>query len=243
MLHALLVLTVLATSTLSGILGMAGGMILMAILASTLSVAAAMLLHGAVQLTSNGSRAWFLRRHVRWAILPWYALGAAVVLAAFAWLLLVPPPGIVLILVGGLSLLGRLLGKSAGLDVSKPATAVACGGVVTAAQLLAGASGPLLDVFYLHSPLSRHEVVASKAITQALGHVLKIVYYGGIVGVSGNLPPVFVGLCIAAALVGTRLGTWLLDRLDDSVFRRWSGYVITGIAVWCVLQGLYLLMM
>ena len=59
------------------VLGMAGGMILMAILVAVLPVATAMMLHGAVQSFSNGSRAWFLRRHVRWDILPWYAVGAA----------------------------------------------------------------------------------------------------------------------------------------------------------------------
>ena len=45
------------------------------------------------------------------------------------------------------------------------------GVVVSATQLLAGASGPLLDVFYLNTPLNRYQVIASKAITQTLGHV------------------------------------------------------------------------
>jgi uncharacterized membrane protein YfcA len=61
-LSALLLVSVLLTSILSGILGMAGGMILMAILVSTVSVATAMMIHGVVQATSNGSRAWFYDR-------------------------------------------------------------------------------------------------------------------------------------------------------------------------------------
>ncbi len=76
--------------------------------------------------------------------------------------------------------------KLNGLDVTHPATAVVCGTAVTAAQLFAGASGPLLDFFYLHARLDRYQVVANKALTQTIGHVLKLVYYGGVIGVSGD---------------------------------------------------------
>ena len=83
MLYSGLLIAILGTAILSGILGMAGGMILMAILASTVSVASAMMLHGAVQLTSNGSRAWFLREHIQWQIFPAYAVGTAAALGLF----------------------------------------------------------------------------------------------------------------------------------------------------------------
>lgn len=238
MLTAFLLIAAFATSVLSGILGMAGGMILMAILASTLPVAAAMILHGAVQLTANGSRAWFLRSHVEWQVLPWYAAGAGVVLAAFLLLVLVPDAGLVLLLIGLLSLLGRFSGKIARLDITRPPTAVACGAIVTAAQLLAGASGPILDVFYLHSPLSRHAVVANKAVTQAFGHLLKIGYYGSVAGLADDLPIWFIAAAMAMAVAGTRVGTRLLDRVDDAGFRRWSGHAITLIALVCVIEGL-----
>ncbi len=250
MLYAFLILIVFVTSTLSGVLGMAGGMILMAVLAMTLPIAAAMMLHGAVQLTANGSRAWFLREHVQWTVLPWYALGALSVLGAFTALLLVPNAGVVLVLIGLLSLGARFSSRFARLDITRPGTAIACGIIVTTAQLLAGASGPLLDVFYLNSALSRHAVVANKALTQALGHTIKIVYYGLVVGILGSaterafsdvLPPVFVAIALGAALLGTRSGTRLLDHINEERFRYWSGIIITGIAVICVFQGAWIL--
>mgnify|MGYP000308054167 CR=1 FL=1 len=241
MLYVFLIFVVLVTSTLSGVLGMAGGMILMAVLATTLPVAAAMMLHGAVQLTANGSRAWFLREHIQWTVLPWYALGALSVLTAFTALVLVPDAGLVLLLIGLLSLGARFSSRFATLDITKPGTAVACGVIVTAAQLLAGASGPLLDVFYLNSTLSRHAVVANKALTQALGHTIKIVYYGLVVGLTDVLPPVFVAIALAGALLGTRAGTQLLDHINETRFRYWSGMIISGIAVVCVIQGAWLL--
>lgn len=235
--HALILASVFATAVLSGILGMAGGMILMAVLVSTVSVSAAMMIHGAVQATSNGSRTWFLRQHVQWRILPPYVVGAAIALCAFTALTLVPDAGVVLILVGAMPFLARLTPRLGALDMNHAPTAVLCGAVVTAAQLLAGASGPLLDMFYLNSTLTRHQVVASKAITQTLGHLLKLVYYGLIIGVTEHVPLWLYAVAMALAVAGTRVGTRLLDHVPEHYFRRVSGWVILGIAGVCVLQG------
>ena len=239
---------VLATSVISGMLGMAGGMILMAVLVALVSVASAMMIHGAVQATSNGSRAWFLRQHIQWRILPPYIAGAAIAFGAFTLLAIVPPAGLILLVIGLFPWLGRILPSTVRLNVANPATAVTCGGVVTGAQLLAGVSGPLLDVFYLNSPLSRQAVVATKAVTQTLGHVLKLVYYGGVVGVAaqhlrvaelsaGGTAALYV-LAIVTAIVGARIGTRLLDRWNDARFRQVSAWVILGIATVCIVQGM-----
>jgi uncharacterized protein len=235
--NLLILVSVLLTAVLSGILGMAGGMILMAILVALLSVPAAMVLHGAVQALSNGSRAVFLWRHVQWRVLPPYAAGAASAVAAFAAVGLVPDPGLVLLLVGAMPFLARATPRLQALDMRNPLTAAACGVVVTVAQLLAGASGPLLDMFYLNSTLSRHQVVASKAITQTLGHLIKLLYYGVLIGAAGELPVWIYAVAMATAVAGTRVGTRLLDRLADDAFRRVSGWVILAIGAACMAQG------
>ena len=237
MLEGIILLSVLATSVLSGILGMAGGMILMAILVSTLSVGAAMMLHGAVQAMANGSRAWFLRGHVQWRILPAYAVGALAVLALFIALALVPDANLILMIVGIFPWVARVVPRLSGLDITHLPTACACGVVVTAAQLFAGASGPLLDVFYLNTRLNRFEVIASKAFTQAAGHILKVIYYGLVIGVTDSVPGWLYAVAIATAVLGTRLGTRLLERVSDDRFRRISGQVILAIAAVCFVKG------
>lgn len=242
MLPLAILVSVFVTALLSGILGMAGGMILMAILVLVMPVSTAMILHGAVQATSNGSRAWFLRQHVQWHILLPYSAGAAIAVGAFAALALVPNAGLVLLLVGAMPFLARLTPRLAGLDMNHRPTAVGCGVLVTAAQLLAGASGPLLDMFYLNSTLNRHQVVASKAITQTLGHLLKIGYYGAVIGSADGLPLWLYAAAMATAVAGTRVGTRLLDRLADQTFRRVSGWVILAIAAACLMQGVRMLL-
>ena len=81
---AAIAITVLATSFISGILGMAGGMILMAVLLALLPLPAAMMLHGITQLASNGWRAWLWRSHIEMAIFRGYALGSFAALVLFA---------------------------------------------------------------------------------------------------------------------------------------------------------------
>lgn len=234
-----ILISVVLTSALSGVLGMAGGMILMAILVMLLPVAQAMVLHGVTQGMANGLRAWIHRKHIVWKPMLPYAVGAFLALLAFTAMTVLPSANVVMLLVGFFPWIGRLVPQFKNLDVTKPQTAISCGLLVTTAQLLAGASGPLLDVFYLNTTMTRHQVIASKALTQTLGHLIKIGYYGFVFGAAtvGNYG-VFVG-CMLSAVIGTQLGTRLLDRLSDTQFRRISGYVIQAIGAACILRGGY----
>ena len=54
-----ILVTTLVTSFISGIFGMAGGIILMAVLVALVSVATAMVVHGGIQMFANGYRAGF----------------------------------------------------------------------------------------------------------------------------------------------------------------------------------------
>ena len=212
----------------------------MGVLVLLLPVATAMIVHGAVQAASNGARCLFLRKHVQWGIVPPYAAGAALVVAGFAAATLVPEPGVVLMLVGALPWLARATPRFAALDIRRPATAFSCGIVVTAAQLFAGASGPLLDAFYLNTTLDRFQVVASKAFTQTLGHLAKVGYYGFLVGGAGidvDVPGWLLALACLVAVAGARIGTRLLARLQDHRFRRISGQVILALGAACVVRG------
>jgi len=57
----------------------------MGIIASLMSVSAAMVVHGIVQSVSNGSRSVILRKHIRWDILVWQLLGALPAIGIMIW--------------------------------------------------------------------------------------------------------------------------------------------------------------
>ena len=69
---AVLCLVVTGTSLLSGIFGMAGGMILVGFLLAVLPVPEAMMLHGVTQLASNGWRGLLWWRYVRLSAAAFY---------------------------------------------------------------------------------------------------------------------------------------------------------------------------
>ena len=65
----LILISTFATAFLSSIFGMLGGLILMGVLISFLPVGPAMVLHGLIQATSNGYRAWINRKDINWKII------------------------------------------------------------------------------------------------------------------------------------------------------------------------------
>ena len=65
---------VFLTATLSSIVGMAGGMTLLAVMLQWLDPLIVLPLHGAIQLVSNGSRTLIQREHVDWSVVWRFAL-------------------------------------------------------------------------------------------------------------------------------------------------------------------------
>src|SRR5882672_10303574 len=96
----ILAVSAVVTSFISGILGMAGGMILMGILLAMMPLPAAMMLHGVTQLASNAWRALLWRDEVVWKVFRGYAYGALAALAFFAAVQLVVSKPISLIVMG-----------------------------------------------------------------------------------------------------------------------------------------------
>jgi hypothetical protein len=133
-------------------------------------------------------------------------------------------------------------GDSLAPDLARRGHDYGCGAICTVLQLLAGVSGPILDVFFVRSKLGRHGLVATKAAVQLLGHGLKVVYFGHLL-VSGNetVSPVAVIVAIPLAVAGTHLSRFVLDLISEAQFRTWSRYVIGAVSTIYLIQGVVLL--
>src|SRR5919112_3461044 len=106
---AALAIVVFATAFLSGIFGLAGGLILMGALLLFLPVTTAMVLHATTQIASNGSRAFLLRKHNDYGIFARYMMGAAAAFALFAAIRFVPDRALVYIVLGIMPFVGFVL--------------------------------------------------------------------------------------------------------------------------------------
>jgi uncharacterized membrane protein YfcA len=230
---------VLATSFLSGVVGMAGGMILMGVLLAFLSVPSAMVLHGITQAASNGWRAFLWRAYVDWAILARYAIGSLVALVLFALVQFVPERALVLIALGLLPFAAMAVPARIAPRADRPLGAEISGFVSTALQLVSGVSGPALDIFFVRTELDRRRVVATKAVCQVSTHLIKLLYFGTLV--SANLDEIgspVMAISVVLALTGTTLSRTLLERLTDVQFRAWTQRIVMGVGMVYLVQGL-----
>ena len=241
---AILAVSAVVTSFVSGILGMAGGMILMGILLAMMPVPAAMMLHGVTQLASNAWRALLWRKALDWKVFRGYVVGALVATAAFAALQLVVSKPIALIVMGLTPFISLALPEKLHLNVERRGHPFACGAVCSALSLTAGVSGPILDVFFVRSRMSRQAVVATKAMTQSFSHFLKIVYFGGIVVSAdrGAIDPWLGGMMVLLAFAGTTLAAPVLKRMDDASFRFWTRWTVIVLGLFYLGSGVALLL-
>lgn len=240
----LILIAATITACISGIFGMAGGMIFMGVIATIMGVAEAMVVHGAVQSVSNSSRAYFLKSDIRWDILGYTFLGALPAIAALAMLSFIPSKPVLFIVLG---LLPFILWLPKGVfkgDAAKPLHAVLCGAMVMGLNLSAGVAGPALDFFYVKTELSRKEIVATKAVTMFASHIVKIFYFGipliAAVGLT-TLPPFWVFIAAIPCIIGgTFIGTRILNRLSDVGFKNYTKYLVTLIGIVYLWRGMNL---
>lgn len=233
--------TVVATSFLSGIFGMAGGMILLGVLLVFLDVPPAMVLFGAIQAVANGWRAVLWRRHARWDIIWRYALGTAVTFAALRSVAFIPDKALVYLVVGTLPFAVYALPTRLAPDITRPWMPQIGGFAIMFVQLVGGAAGHLLDQLFQASPLDRKAVVATKAVSQTIQHFFRIAYFGSFahafeVDLSGWFFLVFVVLSV----LGTTLAARVLERMTDIGFRLWSRRIVIAIGMIYIARGLWL---
>ena len=229
---------VLATSFLAGVLGMAGGMILMGVLLVFLPVPTAMVLHAVTQMSSNGWRALLWARYIAWPILGRYAVGLAVALAGFGLVRFVPDRALVLLLLGITPFIVVLVPERFALRADRRGGAELCGLVFTALQLLSGVSRPTLHIFFVRTAMDRRAVVATKAACQGVTPLSRLIYFGGLAGTGDDLGWLVLALTVVTAIAGTSLSRAVLERMTDVQFRVWTQRLVMGIGAVYVVQAI-----
>ena len=240
----IIVVASFATAFLSSIFGMLGGLILMGILVSLIQVGPAMILHGLIQMTSNGYRAWLNQKDINWKIIGTLFLGNIIAMATLFFIAFVPDRITVLFALGILPYIAWAMPNNLAFDVTKTPIGILAGMVFVGTNLLAGVGGPLLDVFFQRVEMTRHQVVATKAVAQFLGHVSKVIFFGGLaVTSSAENWPVFWLLITAmiVSVIGTTLGKKVLDRINDKTFFSWTQRIMLTVGAVMIARAIYLI--
>ncbi|WP_073277205.1 sulfite exporter TauE/SafE family protein [Microbulbifer donghaiensis] len=215
---ALLLAACIVSAFISAVTGGAGGVLMFAALNTAIPLRMLVPIHGAVQLINNLARIYYVREFIRWDLcVPFFVgctLGAAAMtlgLASLSWQQL------------PMALLALLIFYTVFKPKKLPEIRLAARnyfwvGLATGTLgILAGAVDPLLAAFFVRKDLSPKEVVANKSVMQAWCHALKIpafIFLG--FAFSDHLGLIL--LLTLAAVIGTRVGVALLNKLDSDLF-------------------------
>lgn len=237
----LIVSAAFLTSILSGIFGMAGGLIFMGLLAWLLPVVVALALHGLIQFVSNLWRVILHRAYVAWPVLLWFGMGAAAAIGFFSLVFFTPTKFYVFLGLGLLPILVWLPERWVRLDASNRWHSLGGGFLSTGLSLVSGVSGPVTDLLFIRTRLVRHEVVATKAAMQAIGHASKVVVYGGILLSASARESVSLsasGIAILASMAGIMVGGAVLDRISEAHFRTGRRWIVTFVGLAFLVQAI-----
>ena len=230
----LLGFAVVATSVVSGVVGMAGGMLLLSIMLLRLEPVVAIPIHAAIQLVSNASRAWFQRKHVAWRPVLLFALPLLPASFLGVYVLRVLPEAVALIAVAAF-VIGSLWFPSLFGVLTKPrgdgSRGLLLGGaLVGLLSPVLGATGPLLAPFVLALELGPQATIGTLAACQIFQHSSKLLAFGT-TGFDFAAYAVPVACLSLAAVLGSAIGARALDRVDARTFKVAVRWVLTLLAL------------
>jgi uncharacterized membrane protein YfcA len=223
-----------ATSVLSAIIGMAGGIVLLAVMLLFFDPLIAIPLHGVVQLVSNGTRTFVQRSHAKWRIIGAYCLLLFPMSFVGLHIAQALSPATARLLIGIFVLFATWFPAALLFGTHPERTDprlrfLLLGGVVGTVNMTVGATGPLIAPFFLNLGLSRQSIVGTKAACQALGHLAKIAVFG----IAGFTFPQFASALVilcATVIFGTWVGSRLLDNVSETWFIRLYKGALTLVA-------------
>lgn len=207
------------TAALSGVAGLGGGSILIGVLyAVGLTPAVAVPLFAAVQFVSNLSRTAAYFRHVEWRAAGWFLLTGIPAPFLVAPYVADANVNVILLLLGGLILVSLVPTRS-GAEPIRATPAFMLAGILNGSVgMFVGATGLFVGRLFLRPEWPKEKVIATLAMTQTLGHLLKVLGYASIGFLVSSRSDLLLPLVIAV-IAGTFAGRGLHRHLDEARFR------------------------
>ena len=236
-----LIIAAFITSSISAVIGMGGGIVLLAIMALIIPEGFMVIaMHGMIQLFSNGTRVYIYREHLDKSIILRFLKGALMGLMSSSIIILI----IIKIYdfdsaneikveflkpIIGCFILWYLFLKNSNKN-QKSSSFEFAGYISGISSVFIGASGPLIAPFFLNDRLSKQSIVANKAAAQLISHTGKIPIFVLFFKIT-YIDQYYILLpLILAVYVGTFFGKKLLTFIPEDSFRRIFKVCLTLIA-------------
>ena len=249
-----LILAAFITSSISAVLGMGGGIILLGIMAIIIPEGYAVVaLHGIIQLASNFTRSFVFRQHVKKDIIRQYLPGAVLGLSLSS-----------LIIFFLITIFQVESAKEIKIDFLKPLIGIfilwflfgrrpkpkddhpnffGVGFVSGITTVFIGATGPLIAPFFLKGKLTKETIIVNKAICQAISHAGKIPLFIFFFQFDYFAEIEVLTPLVIAVFIGTNFGKQILGFIPEKLFRILFRGALTIIAVKLIVEIFFTNMM
>ena len=225
----LLILASFLTSSISAVLGMGGGVILLGIMAIIIPEGFMVIaLHGVIQLVSNITRTYVFRKYLVADIIKTFLIGAAIGLIMSAIIIITIISALELESANslkvdflkpiiGLFILWYLFLK--GPKREKKSSFVWVGGISGISSVFIGATGPLIAPFFLSGNLTKENIIANKAACQVISHLGKIPIFIFLFNVNYVAQMSTLLPLVISVFIGTNMGKHVLGFIPENIFR------------------------
>ena len=244
---AVLICAAFITSSISAILGMGGGIILLGIMAIMIHDGYMVIaLHGVIQLVSNTTRTYVFRKNLDKKIIQQFGFGAfiGVILSAFIIILLVKYFDVesadkieveMLKPIIGVFIIWFLFFKKS-VRKLRSFSFIPVGGISGISSIFIGATGPLIAPFFLNHELTKEKIIANKAACQAITHISKIPLFIYFFNVSYLEEYKILLPLIIAVFLGTHLGKKILGYIPEKLFIQLFKFALFIIALKLIIE-------
>lgn len=232
-----LVILSLFTSSVAGVFGLGGGMLLIAVMPPFIASNAIIPVHSTTQLASNLSRAWFSKSHIQWQFLNGFLVGSMCGLIVFGLVIVSIDASYIPIAIGIYILLSlwsdlfqRLLGGFENFFT--------IGFFQTGLGAVVGATGPLTTALLSKKCTDKNQIVATNALFMFLTHTLKISLFIWLGFQFSSYLTTILGMVMAAVL-GSWLGTQLRQKVSHANFSQIMKWSLTVLALQMLLTSVF----
>lgn len=217
------------TSLITAVMGVGGGVMLMIVMLMFYPPLTVIPVHGVVQLGSNVSRSFLLRKYINWLFLIPFVAGVIVGSFCGSQLVFNMPQDILKIIVGVLALVFIWLPKfKRTIDI--PYKISVLGWLASFVGMFGAGGGMIFGAAMSRMNLSRQQIIASHAVCMTSLHVVKIIIFG-IFGFAFYAYIPLIILMVVSGFLGSWVGTKILHKIDSKIFV----YLLKGmVSVLCV---------
>ena len=217
---------------MTSIAGAGGGTVLLAAMLQFMNPVEAIPVHGAIQLTSNLTRTWLLRKFVNWEIIFKFSLllpfGIFLGLKIFQNI----DSDNIKILIGFFILLALGLQNLRIIKNIKISTNIylLIGFFTGILNILVGVIAPLLAVIVKQSISEKKSIVGTLGYFGLIGNLIKIIGFS-FIGFSFLAYIDTLLMVIPATLIGSRIGQFLLNKISNRIFTIMFQIILIGLAI------------